>query len=344
MVDAFSPKERLMRVLNKEKVDRNPVICPGGMMNAAIVDVMNTSGHTLPEAHHDTKLMAALAHDVHEQTGFENFGIPFCMTVEAEVLGSEINYGTLQCEPKIQKEVFPSVSQVEFKPLDAMSKNARVNTIIQAGYELSRKYPDVPVIGNLTGPVSTAGSIVDPMRFLKELRKDKENAHRTMDYVADHLIELAKLMIDNGATMISMADPTATGEILGPKMFDEYAVKYINKVVDAIHEMGVPAIVHICGNMNVVKDSVAKIRSNAISTDAFVSLKILKEEFPQLTTMGNLSTISLEFAKEDAIAKQAERLVKDGIDIIAPACGLSTSTPIRNIQAMTEVVRGGVNG
>ena len=58
--------------------------------------------------------------------------------------------------------------------------------------------------------------------------------------------------------------------------------------------------------------------------------------------MGNLSTISLQFADKNVIAKQTEKLVNDGIDIIAPACGLSTSTPIGNIQAMTEVVRSGV--
>lgn len=109
----ISPKERIKRVLNKEKVDRPPVVCPGGMMNAAIVDVMNKTGHTLPDAHHDDKLMAELSHDVYENTGFENFGIPFCMTVEAEVLGSSINFGSLECEPKIEKEVFPSTSHVE---------------------------------------------------------------------------------------------------------------------------------------------------------------------------------------------------------------------------------------
>ena len=47
-MDILTQKERLLRVLNKEKVDRPPVICPGGMMNAAIVDVMNKTGHTLP--------------------------------------------------------------------------------------------------------------------------------------------------------------------------------------------------------------------------------------------------------------------------------------------------------
>lgn len=335
----LSPKERILRTFNKQTIDRPPVICPGGMMNSAIVEVMNKTGHKLPEGHHDARIMAELAKDVHEITGFENFGIPFCMTVEAEVLGSEINYGTLACEPKIQKEVFSSVSDVIFKQLGSMEKNKRVNSILEAINSLSNKYTDIPVIGSLTGPVSAAASIVDPIPFLKELRKKATDTHKVMDYASNHIIELARLMIESGANVISIADPTATGEILGPKLFNEYAVRYLNKVIDAIHAMNTPVIVHICGKMNAVKKYIPDIKSDAISTDAFVSLKLLKEEYPKLTTMGNLSTFLLESGKEENIANQTSRLVNDGINIIAPACGLSTSTPVKNIISMTKVVK-----
>jgi [methyl-Co(III) methanol-specific corrinoid protein]:coenzyme M methyltransferase len=33
------------------------------------------------------------------------------------------------------------------------------------------------------------------------------------------------------------------------------------------------------------------------------------------------------------------QLVEEGVDIIAPACGLSTSTPLENIRALTGAVR-----
>lgn len=335
----LSPKERLLRVLQKQAVDRPPVICPGGMMNSAIVEVMEQTGHTLPEAHHDQGLMAKLAYDVYQNTGFENIGIPFCMTVEAEVLGSEIDFGTLACEPKIAKEIFPSVSQVIMKDKASLIQSGRIETIIQAGYRLAKAHPDIPIVGNLTGPVSTAASLVDPMTFLKELRKDKGNAHRVLDYVTDFLIDFAKAMLDNGVTLISIADPTATGEILGPKMFEEYGVYYLNKLVDGIHSQGAPAIVHICGDLNRVKHLVPTIKSDALSTDAMVNLALLKQEFPQVTTMGNLSTYLLEFSTPDKVAARAEKLVQDGVDIIAPACGLSTSTSLANIQAMTGAVK-----
>lgn len=338
-MDVFSPKERLLKTFHKEKTERPPVICPGGMMNAAIVDIMNKTGHRLPEAHKDSKLMAALSEDVNENTGFENLGLPFCMTVEAEALGSDINFGSFECEPKIQKEVYSSVEDVEFKPIKELEKYSRLETIIQAGYILSKRNPDIPVIANLTGPISTTASIVDPITFLKELRKKKEGCHRVLEYVTDFLIDYAKLMISNGATAISIGDPTSTGEILGPKMFREYAVPYINKVVDAIHEQGAPVIVHICGNMNTVRDQIPDIRSDAISTDALVNLKLLKEDYPSLTTMGNLSTFLLQFGNPESVAKQTVKLVNDGINIISPACGLSTSTSLSNISALTNAVK-----
>jgi MtaA/CmuA family methyltransferase len=335
----ISPKERLLRVLNKESIDRPPVICPGGMMNAAVVEIMNTTGHTLPEAHHNDRLMSELSKDVQEHTGFENFGIPFCMTVEAEVLGSSIDFGTLACEPKIKKEVFPSVSEVRVENISKLLHSGRIDTIVQTGYHLSEKFPDVPVIGNLTGPISTAASIVDPMTFLKELRKDQSNAHKLLEYVSDFLVEYAKLLIDNGATLISIGDPTATGEILGPKMFEEYAVKYLNKILDGIHALKAPVIVHICGNMNTVWNLMPGIRTDALSTDALVNLKLLKESFPSLITMGNLSTYLLEFGTPEKVALQTEKLLADGIDIISPACGLSTSSSLKNIQALTGTVK-----
>lgn len=332
-------KERLLAAVSQQPTDRPPVICPGGMMNAAIVDVMKSSGKTLPAAHSDAALMADLAYAVHKLTGFENFGLPFCMTVEAEVLGSEIDLGTLECEPKISREVFATSAQVQYKDIPTMLNSGRIPVVCQAVSLLAAKYPDVPVIGSLTGPVSTAASIVDPMRFLKDLRKDPTNAHRVFDYVTELLIGFADKLIEHGATVIEIGDPTATGEILGPKMFAEYAVTYINKLITAVHQKGVPVIVHICGNLNSVKPLIPNLQANAVSTDAIVNLKILKDEFPQLTTMGNVSTYLLELGPAEKVAVQTKNLIAQNINIIAPACGLSTSSPLTNIQAMTQTVK-----
>lgn len=336
-----SPKERLLAVLQGGKTDRPPVICPGGMMNAAIVEIMNNTGHTLPEAHSDARLMADLADAVHEHTGFENLGIPFCMTVEAEILGSEVTYGTLACEPKITREVFPSASVVQTPDIPAILRNGRVGVVVEAAAILARRHPDIPVIGNITGPISTAASLVDPLTLLKEFRKRPADCHRVLNDVTELLIRFAEQMVESGATLISISDPTATGEILGPKMFREFAVPYLNRIIVALHRQNVPVIVHICGNMNTVYPLLPKIMANAISTDAVVNLRQLKAQFPQLTTMGNLSTYLLEFGPVERVASQTRQLVRDGVNIISPACGLSTSTSQLLIRTMTSAVKEG---
>ncbi|MBR1885574.1 MAG: methylcobamide--CoM methyltransferase [Schwartzia sp.] len=337
----LSPKERLLRVLSKQSVDRAPVICPGGMMNSATVDVIEGCGLSFPKVHPDAEAMTRLSTAVEEKTGFENFGIPYCMTVEAEVLGSEIDFGNAVCEPKIAKERYASAADVEVRDVKRLVRTGRVEAVAKAGEAIAAKHPDVPVIGSLTGPISTAASIVDPMTFLKELRKDKTNAHRALDYVTDFLIEYAGVLVESGFPVIAIADPTATGEILGPKMFGDYAVPYINRLADAIHERGAKVIVHICGRLDAVKKHLPTLHGDAVSTDAMVNLKALKAETGGLTVMGNVSTFALQLQEPETIRKVTERLVADGIDIISPACGLSTKTPVGNIATMTDVVKNG---
>ncbi|MDR0583658.1 MAG: methylcobamide--CoM methyltransferase [Treponema sp.] len=339
MSGVFSPLERLRRKLDKKGVERPPVICPGGMMNAAIVEVMQKGGRTLPDAHHEGGLMAGLAEDVQAFTGFENYGVPFCMTVEPEALGSSIDYGSLICEPKIARENFPHVKDVEFVPNGAVTKSGRGAAVLEAINTLSRRHSDIPVIGSITGPVSSAASLVEPMTFFKELYRDRENAHRFLSYVTGQLVDWALGMAESGASVLSIADPTATGEILGPRLFEEYALPYLNQIVRAVHKTGKPVIVHICGDLGRVKQHLYNLESDALSVDAMVNLALLKKENSALTTMGNLSTYLLESGDPGRIQKAAGILLDKEIDIIAPACGLSTSSPLENIRAFTAAVK-----
>jgi [methyl-Co(III) methanol-specific corrinoid protein]:coenzyme M methyltransferase len=340
--DIYTSKERLLRVLRKEKVERPPVICTGGMMNAAIIEIMQNSGHTLPEAHVDPQRMADLAQDVHRYTGFENIGVPFCVTVEAESLGSEINLGTLECEPKIAKEKFPSVAAVEFRDIPKLIRSGRIEVVVDAAHRIARINPDVPVIASLTGPISAAASIVDPITFYKELRRNPDGAHRLLDYVTDLLGAFAeRLVADQGATVIAVGDPSATGEILGPVMFEKYALQYLNKLTDRIHALGFPLILHICGNLNSVYHLLPQLHCDALSTDTSISLPALKERFPSITTMGNVSTFALEWKDPEKIRNVTHNLVQNGVDIISPACGLSTSTKLETIRVLTDEVKKG---
>ena len=166
------------------------------------------------------------------------------MKVEPEVFGSAIDMGTRSCEPKIAQEAFGSCAQVLFGDPRQLVQQGRLGTVIEAAHQLKRRNAEVPVVASISGPISTAASVVAPLAFMKELR-----------------------------------------------------------------------------------------------TDAMIDLRALKADFPGITTMGNLSTSLLEFGDSDKVARNTARLLRDGIDIISPACGLSTSTSLENIRALTGTVQ-----
>lgn len=334
----LTPTERLKLVLEGKKADRPPCICPGGMMNMVTTDLMDRIRVYLPEAHTDARKMADLAKAVYEEGCFENYGVPFCMTVEAEEMGAKVDLGSKVYEPHVIEYVIDTVSDYrKLAPVDVTTGRARVVT--DAIRLLKEETKGVPIVGNLTGPVSTASSVMEPVVFYKELRKKNQEAHEFMQFVTDQLISFGRAQIEAGADVIALSDPSATGEILGPKFFEEFTVKYVNQIVDAMKAAGAQTIVHICGHMNPVYREVSGIRSDALSFDSVVPMKEARAELKGRTLMGNVSTYTLEFGDPDKVGTLAENCVKNGSDIVAPACGLGMRSPLANIRAILQAVQ-----
>ena len=326
-------KERLKRVFQGEAPDRPPCICPGGMMNMITTDLMDLAGIAWPEAHTDADKMAKLALASFAHQCFENVGLPFCMTIEAESMGAAVTLGSKTVEPHVTGYAIESVQDWRrLSPLDINKGRAKV--VLEAIRILKAMNLDVPIIGNITGPISTASSVMEPVNFYKELRKRKTEAHEYMEFVTGQIIAFARAQIYAGADVIAISDPSGTGEILGPRFFEEYAVKYINIILDNLQADKLGAIVHICGKMKSVYQQVNMIHSDALSFDSVVSMREARQALQGRVLMGNISTYTLEFGDCDKIAQMTRACLKSGSDIIAPACGLGTKTPLANIKAI----------
>lgn len=330
-------KDRLIAAAKGLGVDRPPCICPGGMMNMMFADIMDIAGVYWPEAHRDPEKMAALAVALNSNGCFENYGVPFCMTVEAESMGAVVNIGDRLCEPHVVSS--PLATSADFSTkLSAMDMSVgRAKTVIDAISILHKREDGVPVIGNLTGPISLAGTLLDMSVLLREMRKEPEKAEAFLNFVADNLIEFAKAQIAAGADAICISEPSGTGEILGPKYFEKYTVKYLNKILDAL-DVNVK-IVHICGQMKMVYGIIQKIHSDVFSFDAVVNIESIKEAVPTHKTMGNISTFALSSQPKEKISSLVANALKKGVDIVSPACGLSTLTPIDNVKVILETVK-----
>ena len=101
-----------------------------------------------------------------------------------------------------------------------------------------------------------------------------------------------------------------------------------------------PSIVHICGDVNRLGTVLQRLSAEAVSVDSAVSIQQLQKLVPGKVTMGNISTYTLERGEPAKLAKVTEQCLKHGVDILAPACGISPKTPIKNILAVAETASG----
>lgn len=332
----MNEKERLLKSLKGEKVDRPPIICPGGMMNAAVTGLL---GDIKGNHNTDVDSMVAAAINVRETLGFENYGVPFCMTCEAEPFGVVISEGNKNNEPRILEYNESTVEEIMSLTKSNLRLDLRGQAVIKAIEIL--KNDEVPVIGNITGPISTATSIVDPLKLFKMLRKEPDKAYRFIEYVNNYLIGYAKKMVGAGADIIAISDPTATGEILGKKNFDKFAMPMYAKFLEAMKEIDTPVIIHICGDANTIIDSLNSLDVEALSFDSIVNMRLAKSKL-STKLMGNVSTLLIQNGPKDKIISITKNAMDSGVNIVSPACGLGMSTPIENLRAMTDYVKGSI--
>lgn len=336
----MNARERLARAILRQPVDRPPLICPGGMMTMVVREAMEQLDCHWPEAHGDAALMARLSEGMVELGGLENLGVPFCMTVETEGMGGLVDLGHITREPHVTGYTLDRLDEPEkLRRLDP--KEGRAVVCCEAVRLLRSRNPKLPVIANLTGPVSLATSLVDPLLYYRALRRDPDAAHRLNALCAEEAIRFGEALLDAGADHICIADPSATGDLLGPAAFREFCLPYLNRMTDHFQAWrGTGVIVHICGNVNAIGRLLPELSAGVMSVDSLVSIKHLRELAPEKVTMGNVSTFTLEKGSPDKVAAQAAVCLGQGVEILAPACGISPLTPLANIRALADLMTG----
>ena len=105
-----------------------------------------------------------------------------------------------------------------------------------------------------------------------------------------------------------------------------------------MHSLDTPVIIHICGDANTILEKLNLIDADALSFDSRVNMKLAKTKLDTLV-MGNIDTQLLHTGKKDRIQSITRNAINSGVDIVAPACGLSMATPLENLKTMTDFVK-----
>jgi len=72
--------------------------------------------------------------------------------------------------------------------------------------------------------------------LFKALKQEPEDVHGLLRFLTDNSIRYGEALIGHGANVMVISDPSATGEILGPCLFKEFVLPYLNRIVNRMHK------------------------------------------------------------------------------------------------------------
>jgi [methyl-Co(III) methanol-specific corrinoid protein]:coenzyme M methyltransferase len=334
----LAPRERLVLAVAGRPVDRPPAICPGGMMTMATRSAMRVGGAAWPRAHTDPDAMARLVLATQQETGLECLSVPFCMTVEAEALGCEVHLGTATVLPHVAREALGDIAQLHRLPAFDPERSGRAPVVLEAIRKLAAAATPYPVFGAVVGPVSLAAMIMEAAIFLRLVRRDPSAAERLIRAMEAVTLAFALAQRAAGADCVLIAEPSATGEVLGAGHFARLALPALSRLLAALRENLAPAILHVCGDLRPVLAPLATLGEFALSVDAMVSGRQLAEALPRAVRIGNVDAFVLQRGPLSAIEKAARRAARE-FHVVSPACGLVPTTPARHLRALVQAVR-----
>ena len=332
----YTPKERLVRVLTGKNVDRMPAV---SVTQTATVEQMEACGAFWPEANENAEKMAVLAEAGHTEVGLEAVRVPFDITAEAEFFGCKIKAGTKLQQPSVIGHVFKSVQDIEKRKGYDINKG-RISVVCDSIKILTDKYgADLPIMGSMIGPFSLAQHLNGDDWFMA-IMTDEAFGLELMTFTTEFNIAYAKKMIGNGADIMVIIDPTASYQLIGPEYYEKFVVAFHKKIVDAMHELNVPTVLHICGDTTAGLVLMESCGVDGISVDQKVDIATARAKLEKAALIGNLDPVNMLWNQTpEAIKKESQKVLDAGVDLLAPGCGIVSKTPTVNLQAMVEMAK-----
>ena len=331
--------------LNHERTDRTPV------NNFALVTAARSAGVTVNKARWDPQLSARVSVDYAMKTESDfvkpilDSQVPFT-DLGMQVRFPEDDYGMI---PGHIVETQEDVDKLAiFDPYKAEECPNFTKVFVDALEETARIIPeDLHICGLSWGPITTAGYLMGTENMMFATMTDPDIVKSLIKKVTELVSGMERRMIDAGATLMWMADPTSSQDLISPDMFTEYSHDPIKKVIRDVKAMdsSIPAFVHICGNTLDTMKLLPDTGADCLSFDHAVDVKKAKMNAGRsLALMGNIDPVQLIMnGTPEEIKAEAYRIIdaagRDGGLILAPGCETPLVSPDENVIAMGRAGR-----
>lgn len=325
----MTPKQRIDATLSSQPIDRIAVT-PIFMAWAA-----NYIGRTYRDYYLDGDILVKAQAAVTRDFGIDQLSAISDPWREASAYGVEFEYppdgvGKPKANLLAHKDDARKIGDIDFKKASRTSQ--RIESVAAMAESMGRTHS---VLGWVEGPLAEYADLRGVENAMFDLIDDPDFFMEVASRLTANQIDFALAQIEAGADMVGMGDAAAS--LIGPDIYEKCVLPLEAKLIEAIHNAGATAKLHICGDIGKIIHLMTKTGADIIDVDWMVPLKHAREKVgPEVTLCGNFdpSAVLLQSTPEQ-IAATARQCIADAGEkfILMPGCEVPPGTPEENIRA-----------
>ncbi|MFO7658021.1 MAG: uroporphyrinogen decarboxylase family protein [Bacteroidales bacterium] len=325
--------ERITKTFKLESTDRIPWVpfvgCHGAkLLNISAEEYLKSADHIFNGVSKAIEL-------------YQPDGIPvmFDLQIEAEALGCKLAWAENN-PPAVVSHVLSD--GLKLSDLKIPDKNTgRIPLVIEATGLLRKKYPGTALYGLITGPFTLALHLLGTEIFTKMMEAPDEIV-MLLEFTKKVNIAMADYYIDSGCDIIAVVDPMTSQ--IDPGSFGTFVTPPATEIFDHIRKKGALSSFFVCGHAQQNIEAMCGCKPDNISIDENIPLDFVKEAATRykISFGGNIKlTVVLLMGTPDETQHDALECIDLGGNIgfvLAPGCDLPMDTPVKNLQAITQLV------
>lgn len=324
-------RERTIRFLNDEPVDRLP-FHPLVMQFAARQAGVPYSEYCQQPTRHADAMLHCVEHlgldYVH--TG----GYPYC---EAIAYGLEVEFPEdnlpLAHEPLIN-DLATDLRMI--RPLRIEDHELMMKRVELAALYKERAGDDVFVCGWFEGPMAEYSDLRGLAESCLDLYHQPDAVADAMAVIVDNAKRWATLQVQAGADCIGIGDALCSQ--IGPSLYEQFVFDLHKELVAHIHDLGVPAKLHICGDTTSLLPRMIETGVDIIDIDFLVNdiTPFVDQLGPNQVLLGNLDPVSvIQDGTPEQIREGTMQFAMEtrGRGIVSGGCEIPVDTPVENYRA-----------
>ena len=336
----MNPKEIILAALEGKRTERMPVALIGGGAWS-----IREYGITFQEMATDAEKMSHMLVEmagriqsdiVYPGSGYPNFPIA--------ALGGKIKYREIGV-PDLEAPLASSEDEIEKLDMTRVDNDVVMDTVREAFRRTKSRIGDEYLVSMTSwGPFTLGARLVGEEIFIKALYKNPALVNKVLEFVTDLLIRIFDPLVQEGVLeLITMGDPTASGDLISRKHFEAYALPHLSRFTHWAKSRGTLTHLHICGDTTDRLDLYPKTGAACISLDHKTDLSKAKEILHgTMCFAGNIDPVGalLQGSPQDVEAACREAIETAGTEggfILMPGCDIPPTIPPENIRKFIEV-------